>query len=249
MPPVFGPVSPSPMRLKSCAGSSGDDASSPSVTQNSDTSGPSRYSSITTRPQAAAWAQRLVEVVGDDDALAGGQPVVLDHVGRPELGRAPPRPRRASVHTYAPRRSARRPPPSRPWRTPCCPRVGPPRRTGRSRRCRRARTASATPATSGASGPITTRSASTSTASAATAAGSSGSTPRCSATAAVPALPGAQTSAVTAGSAARARQSACSRAPDPITRLARKRLTPAAGRGRRSSRRGPGRPRSPRSAP
>ena len=25
MPPVFGPVSPSPIRLKSCAGASGDD--------------------------------------------------------------------------------------------------------------------------------------------------------------------------------------------------------------------------------
>ena len=81
-----------------------------------------------------------------------------------------------------------------------------------------ARTASAAPATSGTSGPITTRSARTSPASAATAAGSPTASGRCSATIAVPALPGAQTSAVTAGSAASARHSACSRAPPPTTR-------------------------------
>ena len=41
MPPVLGPVSPTPTRLKSCAASSGTTVS-PSTTQNSDTSGPSR---------------------------------------------------------------------------------------------------------------------------------------------------------------------------------------------------------------
>ena len=56
MPPVFGPVSPSPIRLKSCAGISGTTVT-PSVTPNSETSGPSRYSSITTRPQARACAR------------------------------------------------------------------------------------------------------------------------------------------------------------------------------------------------
>ncbi len=55
------------------------------MTANSDTSGPSRYSSMTTRPQAAACASGLVAVVGDHDPLAGGEPVVLDHVRRPEL--------------------------------------------------------------------------------------------------------------------------------------------------------------------
>ena len=39
---------------------------------------------MTTRPQAAAWASALVAVVGDDDALAGGEAVVLDDVRRPE---------------------------------------------------------------------------------------------------------------------------------------------------------------------
>ncbi len=56
MPPVFGPVSPSRARLKSWAGSSGT-AVTPSVTANSDTSGPSRNSSITTVPQARACAR------------------------------------------------------------------------------------------------------------------------------------------------------------------------------------------------
>ena len=72
MPPVLGPRPPSKMRLKSCAGWSGS-AVVPSQTANSDTSGPSRNSSITTRSQPAAWAQRLGAVVGDDDALAGGE--------------------------------------------------------------------------------------------------------------------------------------------------------------------------------
>ena len=84
MPPVFGPVSSSPIRLKSCAGSSGT-TERPSVMQNSDTSGPSRYSSTTTLPQLAACASAAAPVVGDDDTLAGGQAVVLDDVGRAEL--------------------------------------------------------------------------------------------------------------------------------------------------------------------
>ena len=54
MPPVFGPVSPSPTRLKSWAGSNGT-AVSPSQTTNSDTSGPSRYSSITT-----SWPAEMI---------------------------------------------------------------------------------------------------------------------------------------------------------------------------------------------
>ena len=109
MPPVFGPVSPSPTRLKSCAGASGTTVV-PSVSANSDTSGPSRNSSMTTRPQAAACAQCLGAVVSHHDALAGREPVVLDDVRRPELvQRAPPPP--ASSHTRATGRSARRRPP------------------------------------------------------------------------------------------------------------------------------------------
>ena len=47
MPPVLGPVSPSPTRLKSCAGARGT-ARVPSHTTSSDSSGPVMPSSITT---------------------------------------------------------------------------------------------------------------------------------------------------------------------------------------------------------
>ena len=47
MPPVFGPVSPSPMRLWSWEDSRGT-KSSPSARQNTDSSSPSMYSSTTT---------------------------------------------------------------------------------------------------------------------------------------------------------------------------------------------------------
>src|SRR4029450_7781843 len=53
MPPVLGPVSPSPTRLKSCAGASGT-ARVPSQIASTDSSGPVRPSSITTvRPASA----------------------------------------------------------------------------------------------------------------------------------------------------------------------------------------------------
>ena len=85
MPPVFGPVSPSPTRLKSCAGASGTTVS-PSQMQKSEASGPSRNSSTTTRPpglarQPRACSRATSAVVGDDHALARGEPVVLDDVG------------------------------------------------------------------------------------------------------------------------------------------------------------------------
>ena len=56
MPPVFGPSSPSKIRLKSWAGCSGWTVV-PSVIANSETSGPSRYSSITTCPPSAQQAE------------------------------------------------------------------------------------------------------------------------------------------------------------------------------------------------
>ena len=55
MPPVLGPASLSPTRLKSCAGSSGTTVS-PSTTQNSDTSGPSRNDSSSTGCPASSRA-------------------------------------------------------------------------------------------------------------------------------------------------------------------------------------------------
>ena len=59
MPPVLGPVSPSPIRLWSCAAPSSR-ASVPSQSANSDTSSPRRHSSITTdRPAAPRWSCRI----------------------------------------------------------------------------------------------------------------------------------------------------------------------------------------------
>jgi hypothetical protein len=46
MPPVFGPVSPSPIRLKSCAGTSGT-ACAPSQSTSSEHSSPTSSSSMT----------------------------------------------------------------------------------------------------------------------------------------------------------------------------------------------------------
>ena len=88
MPPVLGPESPSPMRLKSRAGASGS-ARSPSQRASSESSSPSRNSSTTTgwSPKrrstsiASQRGARLVLVARDHDALAGRQPVGLEHRG------------------------------------------------------------------------------------------------------------------------------------------------------------------------
>ncbi|COZ91515.1 Uncharacterised protein [Mycobacterium tuberculosis] len=88
-----------------------------------------------------------------------------------------------------------------------------------------ARTASATPSTNGTSGPITTMSAPTSRARATTASAEVMSTSCCSAIRAVPALPGATISPETCGSLPSASNSACSRAPEPITRTRTTRQT------------------------
>ena len=54
MPPVLGPVSPSPMRLKSRAGASGR-ALTPSQSASTDSSTPSRNSSTTTGASPKRW--------------------------------------------------------------------------------------------------------------------------------------------------------------------------------------------------
>ena len=87
MPPVFGPVSPSPTRFVSWAASSSTQFPLPSVTANMLTSGPSRISSTTTvepaspnsRPSSDARiaVSALGTVARDRDALARGEPVGL----------------------------------------------------------------------------------------------------------------------------------------------------------------------------
>ena len=91
MPPVLGPVSPSPTRLKSCAGSSGTTVL-PSTTQNSDTSGPSRKDSSSTgcpsSSSPAAWARAASRSAVTTTPLPAARTVVLDHPGR-VTGRRP----------------------------------------------------------------------------------------------------------------------------------------------------------------
>ena len=85
MPPVFGPCVAVDDALEVLGGLERQTVS-PSVMAKSETSGPSRNSSIDDAGSAAAAGvrERGVAVVGDDDALAGGEAVVLDDVGRAE---------------------------------------------------------------------------------------------------------------------------------------------------------------------
>ena len=206
MPPVLGPVSPSPTRLKSCAGASGT-ARVPSQMASTDSSGPARPSSITTvRPASpndsrrASCARRPPPrpVARSRGRLARRQPVGLDHPGtgqRPQEaegcgcageaavtgGGVTAAASRSFIHALDPSS-----------RFPSAP--GP--KTSRPAPRKR----SARPSTNGASGPTTNRSASTSSGGVARRAG-------------IPGFPG-----VTTTSAVRSTWChACSRPPDPTT--------------------------------
>ena len=108
MPPVLGPVSPSPTRLKSRAAGRAT-ARRPSQTASTLSSGPVRPSSITTRRPASPKAEpsslartsaaRLVRVGGHEHALAGGEPVGLDH---PRVRAGPSRKARAARDLVGP---------------------------------------------------------------------------------------------------------------------------------------------------
>ncbi len=212
MPPVFGPVSPSPARLKSCAGSSGT-AASPSVTTKSETSGPARYSSTTTRPHSWACPSAAALSSVTTTPLPAARPSFLTTNGGPNSSSARPT---SSASVQACARAVGTP---AAVITSLANALDPSSRAasalGPNTAIPLARTASATPATSGASGPITTRSACSSTASAATAAGSAASTARSSATAAIPGFPGAAISCSTDGSSTSRSARACSRPPPP----------------------------------
>ena len=84
MPPVLGPASPSPTRLKSWAGISGTTVVAVADAEQRHL-GPVEELLDDDRAVGLGQAgprvrERLVAVVGDDDALAGGEPVVLDDV-------------------------------------------------------------------------------------------------------------------------------------------------------------------------
>ena len=108
MPPVLGPVSPSPTRLWSCAAASAT-ACLPSQSAKKESSSPSRNSSRTTyclgRSEQRAGEHLCGSLFGldmgvaDDYTLAGGEAVGLDYDGCGEAGEFAGAPRRASVQT------------------------------------------------------------------------------------------------------------------------------------------------------
>ena len=92
MPPVLGPSSPSPTRLKSWAGGRARTVV-PSVTQKTEASGPSRYSSTTTRPpglarQAAAWVRASSRSFVTTTPLPAASPSSLTTCGEPRSSSA-----------------------------------------------------------------------------------------------------------------------------------------------------------------
>ena len=215
MPPVLGPVSPLPSRLKSCAGASGTTCS-PSVMQNNDTSGPSRYSSTTTGAPAArhrcACARASSRSSVTTTPLPAASPSSLTTYGAPSASSA-----------SAPRRRSRRPGPRgrdlgrghhllgeglaalELRRLAAGAEAGDPARRARRRRRRppagpRAHDDQVGPQLDGQRRRPRRRRAVEAVAQ--------------RASASIPGLPGAAMTASTAGSAPRAATSACSRAPD-----------------------------------
>src|SRR5918994_5338975 len=169
MPPVFGPVSPSPTRLKSCAGTSGTTVV-PSVIPKTDTSGPSRNSSTRTRSQLAAWASADARSSVTTTPLPAARPSSLTTYGAPSSSRA------AAASDPVAQTTARAVGTPAAVITSLANAFDPSSRAaaadGPKQGIPADLTASAAPATSGASGPTTTRSTASSAASAATAAGS-----------------------------------------------------------------------------
>ncbi len=224
MPPVLGPSSPSQTRLKSCAGASGTTVC-PSVTANSDTSGPSRNSSMTTRSQVAAWASASARSSVTTTPLPAARPSSFTTYGAPNSSSAAAassgveqtndrdgRHARGRHHLLGERlgalelRGCRRRAEARDAARPHGvggaghqrrPRARPP--PGRPRAPRPGPPPRAGRATS--SGWVST-------------------------SCAMPALPGAASTAVTEGSAASERTRACSRAPPPTTRTLTASRTP-----------------------
>src|SRR6478736_3194276 len=220
MPPVLGPASSSPTRLKSWAGASATTVS-PSLMQKTDTSGPSRNSSTTSRPSGLARQARACSTATSRESvtttpLPAARPSSLTTCGAPSASSA------VSTWSIVVQTWASAVGTSAAAMTSLAKDLLPSRRAASADGPKTANPASrhtsATPATSGASGPTTTRSTSCSRASAATAAPSRMSTGTQRAVASMPGLPGAAITASTSGSAATALTSACSRAPEPRTR-------------------------------
>ena len=225
MPPVLGPVSPSPTRLKSCAGSSGTTVS-PSTTQNSDTSGPSRNDSSSTgwpaSSRLAACARAASRSAVTTTPLPAASPSSLTtHAGSPAGGPEPVQ-RRVEMRRVVDDLAGRGPHAGGGHhvlgerlrsldargvlRRPEAGDAGGAHRVGDTEHQRHLG-ADDHQVGADACGPAAT-----------TASPEVTSTSYWSAIDAVPALPGATASASTSGSRRSASSSACSRAPDPITR-------------------------------
>ena len=224
MPPVFGPVSPSPTRLWSCAAPRGN-AVSPSHSANSDTSSPTRHSSITTAAPASPNARACImasiaasasaSVAATTTALPAARPSAFTTIGAP---RRRTNSRAASASSNRSHCAVGMPAASQSSLVNALlPSSCAAARDGPMHGIEAASIASAMPATSGASGPGTTRSISLSCAKATSAEKSSGPIGTHVATSAMPGLPGAHQSFVSSGLAASDQHSACSRPPDPTT--------------------------------
>ena len=148
MPPVFGPVSPSPMRLKSCAAPSGTARRAVAEREQRDLVALEQLLDHDVAAERRDRAQRRVELVrraADEDALARGEPVRLDDARR----RARPT-SVSAVGTPAARITS--------FAKVFEPSIRAASALGPKTAMPAWRSSSATPATSGASGPMTTRS-------------------------------------------------------------------------------------------
>src|SRR6185312_4915460 len=200
MPPVFGPLSPSPTRLKSWAGSSGR-ATLPSHRANRDTSGPARNSSTSTgcpSPNTLlAWAAATARSSVTTTPLPAASPSSLTTYGEPHASSAGSIPSRsltateAAVGTPADRITS--------LANALDPSIRAAAAVGPNAGIARPFSSSTAPLTSGTSGPMTTRSTSRASARSAIAAESPTSTGWVRANRDVPALPGATCSSVTEG--------------------------------------------------
>ncbi len=220
MPPVLGPSLPSPRRLKSWAGTRGT-ARSPSHTQNRETSGPSRKSSMTTVPpgrerQCSAWARAAFRSSVTTTPLPAARASSLTTWGAPSSVSAAPtwsivwqvKERAVATPAAAMTSLAKLLEASSSAAARDGPKQGIPA----------AVTASATPATRGASGPTTTRSTPCAWATRATASGSVAVNSTALPNASMPGLPAWTTRSTESEVRTRARASACSRPPVPTRR-------------------------------
>src|SRR5437773_1442524 len=231
MPAVFGPVSPSPARLKSRAGASGI-TSTPSVMPSSDSSAPSGRSSTTTvAPLLPKRPSTSIASMAASDSSAPPHTITPLPRARPSAFTAT-RPSRSRAHALAGvgvvkvSNSAVGIPASRindlakallvsirP-----APRLGPKTLKPASRR------ASPAPASTAASGPSTTRPTRSCLANCTSRTTSVAAIGTLRAMPPVPPLPGAQKTRSTSSDCTHFHTSACSRAPEPTTRTFMRRV-------------------------